>query len=56
MKDDKQAKDYKNGNSYETGVGEPTFRKGEPVRPDVLKTATEIFDQHEDLMKRLEKL
>lgn len=35
---------------------EPTFRKGESVRPDVLKTATEIFDQHEGLMKRLEDL
>jgi len=56
MKDDKQAQDYKNGNSCEMGAGEPTFRKGESVRPDVLKTATEIFDQHEDLMKQLEKL
>lgn len=56
MKDYKQAQDYKNGNSCEMGAGEPTFRKGDPVRPDVLKTANEILDQHEDLMKRLEKL
>lgn len=56
MKDGKQAKNFKNENSCETGVGNSTFRKGESVRPDVLKTATEIFDQHEDLMKQLEKL
>lgn len=56
MKDGKQAKNFKNENSCETGVGNSTFRKGESVQPDVLKTATEIFDQHEDLMKQLEKL
>ncbi len=56
MTDDKHTKNCKNGNSCETRAGEPTFRKGEPVRPDVLKTANEIFTQHEDLMKRLEKL
>lgn len=56
MKDDKQAQDFKKGGSYETRVKEPTFRKGAPVRPDVLRIANEVFDQRENLMKRLEDL
>jgi hypothetical protein len=35
---------------------EVTFRKVEQVRPNVLEAANELFDEHEDLMKRLENL
>lgn len=33
-----------------------TFRKVERSHPDVLKAASKLYDQHKDLMKRLENL
>ncbi|AYM01695.1 AbrB family transcriptional regulator [Levilactobacillus yiduensis] len=35
---------------------EITFRKIELVRANILATANELFDEHEDLMKRLDGL
>ncbi|WP_143461909.1 AbrB family transcriptional regulator [Levilactobacillus enshiensis] len=35
---------------------EVIFRKVEAVRPNILETANDIFDDHADLMKRLENL
>jgi len=35
---------------------EIVFRKVETVRPNILEAANDIFDNHADLMKRLEKL
>ncbi|CAM3214596.1 AbrB family transcriptional regulator [Lactiplantibacillus plajomi] len=35
---------------------EITFKKIEKLRPDVLKTATQLYEKHSDLMKRLEDL
>jgi len=35
---------------------EVTFRKIENIRPNILEAANEIFDEHKDLMKRLENL
>jgi len=35
---------------------EITFRKLGAVRPNILKLANSQYDQHADLMKRLEKL
>ncbi|WP_367294977.1 AbrB family transcriptional regulator [Levilactobacillus yonginensis] len=35
---------------------EVTFRKIENARPNILETANDIFDEHSDLMKRLENL
>ncbi|KRL95856.1 AbrB family transcriptional regulator [Levilactobacillus hammesii] len=35
---------------------EVIFRKIEAVRPNILEAANDIFDDHADLMKRLENL
>jgi len=35
---------------------EITFRKVKAVRPNILETANDLFDEHADLMKRLEDL
>ncbi len=35
---------------------EVTFRKVENVRPNILEAANDLFDEHADLMKRLEDL
>jgi len=35
---------------------EITFRKLEAARPNILEIANSLYDQHADLMKRLEKL
>lgn len=33
-----------------------TFRKVETVRPNVMAIANEVYDEHADLMARLERL
>ncbi|GEO68292.1 hypothetical protein [Levilactobacillus acidifarinae] len=33
-----------------------TFKKVKTTRPNILETANELFDEHADLMKRLEDL
>jgi hypothetical protein len=59
-KKDREFLDADNDTHFEKIVSpdgkEITFKKIEKVRPNVLETASKLYDKHSDLMKRLENL